>query len=78
VHHGDRYKGGRQRARRWRPDAHLARGGALLAAVLPGWELTTRLWRDSDLDASSRFGFATVNSGSKTVIRDGWVDIASA
>jgi acyl dehydratase len=46
--------------------------------VLPGWELTTRLWRDSDLDASSRFGFATVNSGSKTVIRDGWVDIASA
>jgi acyl dehydratase len=46
--------------------------------VLPGWELTTRLWRDSDLDASTRFGFETVNSSGKTVIRDGWVDIASA
>jgi acyl dehydratase len=46
--------------------------------VLPGWELTTKLWRDSDLDASTRFGFETVASSGKAVIRDGWVDIASA
>jgi acyl dehydratase len=45
--------------------------------VLPGWELTTRLWRDPDLDASSRFGFETVNSAGKAVIRDGGVDIAA-
>jgi acyl dehydratase len=46
--------------------------------VLPGWELTTRLWRESDLDGATRFGSETVNSGGKAVIRDGWVDIASA
>jgi acyl dehydratase len=43
--------------------------------VLPGWELTTKLWRDSEVGDATRYGFETYNPDGKAVIREGSVDV---
>lgn len=44
--------------------------------VLPGQELTTRFWRDSDGDGTTVYGFETYNPDGVAVIKNGIVEIA--
>jgi acyl dehydratase len=43
--------------------------------VLPGQELTTRLWPETEGEGPDRFGFATLNPDGKAVINNGQVEI---
>jgi acyl dehydratase len=44
--------------------------------VRPGQELTTRLWRESDGEDGTTFGFETYNPEGKAVIKNGIVEVA--
>jgi acyl dehydratase len=43
--------------------------------VLPGQELTTRLWPETQAEGPDRFGFETFNPDGKAVIKSGQVEI---
>jgi acyl dehydratase len=43
--------------------------------VLPGDELTTKLWRDTEGEGPDRFGFETYNPAGKAVIKSGQAEI---
>lgn len=43
--------------------------------VLPGQELTTRLWKESESDGAVTYGFETYNPEGKAVIKDGVVEV---
>jgi acyl dehydratase len=43
--------------------------------VLPGQELTTKLWSETEGEGPDRFGFVTLNPDGKAVIRSGQVEI---
>jgi acyl dehydratase len=43
--------------------------------VLPGDDLTTKLWRDTEGEGPDRFGFETYNAAGKAVIKSGQVEI---
>jgi acyl dehydratase len=43
--------------------------------VLPGQELTTRLWPETEGEGPDRFGFATLNPDGRAVISEGQVEI---
>jgi acyl dehydratase len=43
--------------------------------VLPGDELTTKLWRDTEGEGPDRFGFETYNTAGKAVIKSGQAEI---
>ncbi len=51
-------------------------GVRLSKPVLPGQELTTKLWRDSDESGTTTYGFETYNPDGAAVIKNGEVDIA--
>jgi acyl dehydratase len=64
----------------------LARGDAgrikrvgvrLSKPVLPGQELTTKLWKEADGDEVTTYGFETYNQDGVAVIKQGSVEIAS-
>jgi acyl dehydratase len=44
--------------------------------VLPGQELTTKLWKESDADGATTYGFETYNPDGVAVIKNGIVEIA--
>jgi len=44
-------------------------------AVIPGQDLTTRLWRESDVEGVSTYGFETHNQEGAAVVRGGSVDV---
>jgi acyl dehydratase len=46
--------------------------------VFPGQELTTRLWKESDRDGSTVYGFETYNPEGQAVIKQGVVEIANS
>jgi acyl dehydratase len=43
--------------------------------VLPGQELTTKLWRETEGEGPDRFGFVTLNPDGRAVITSGQVEI---
>jgi acyl dehydratase len=43
--------------------------------VLPGDELTTKLWRETEGEGPDRFGFETFNTDGKAVIKSGQIEI---
>jgi acyl dehydratase len=45
--------------------------------VLPGQELTTKLWKESDGDGVTTYGFETYNPDGVAVIKNGVVEIAT-
>ena len=45
--------------------------------VLPGQELTTRFWKDSDGDGVTVYGFETYNPESVAVIKNGIVEVSN-
>lgn len=53
-------------------------GVRLSKPVFPGQELTTKLWKESDLDGSTVYGFETYNPEGQAVIKQGVVEIANA
>jgi acyl dehydratase len=44
--------------------------------VFPGQELTTKLWKESDVDGSTVYGFETYNPEGQAVIKQGVIEIA--
>lgn len=55
-------------------------GVRLSRPVLPGQELTTKLWKEAEgsVDGMTTFGFETYNSDGAAVIKNGIVEIADA
>ena len=51
-------------------------GVRLSKPVLPGQELTTKLWKESDGDDVTTYGFETYNQDGAAVIKQGVVEIA--
>lgn len=51
-------------------------GVRLSKPVLPGQELTTKLWKETDGDEVTTYGFETYNSDGVAVIKQGVVDVA--
>jgi acyl dehydratase len=51
-------------------------GVRLSKPVLPGQELTTKLWKQSGQDGATTYGFETYNPDGAAVIKDGEVEIA--
>ncbi|HWC14508.1 MAG TPA: MaoC/PaaZ C-terminal domain-containing protein, partial [Actinomycetota bacterium] len=51
-------------------------GVRLSKPVLPGQELTTKLWKEADGDAVTTYGFETYNSDGAAVIKQGVVEVA--
>ena len=52
-------------------------GVRLSKPVLPGQELTTKLWKEADGDDYTTYGFETYNQDGAAVIKQGVVEIAS-
>lgn len=52
-------------------------GVRLSKPVLPGQELTTKLWKDSDGDGVTTYGFETYNQDGVAVIKQGVVEVAN-
>lgn len=53
-------------------------GVRLSKPVLPGQELTTKLWKEADGDDATVYGFETYNPDGAAVIKAGVVEIANA
>ena len=51
-------------------------GVRLSKPVLPGQELTTKLWKEADGDGYTTYGFETYNQDGAAVIKQGLVEIA--
>lgn len=51
-------------------------GVRLSKPVLPGQELTTKLWKEADGDAVTTYGFETYNGDGVAVIKQGVVEVA--
>ena len=52
-------------------------GVRLSKPVLPGQELTTKLWKEADGDRETIYGFETYNQDGQAVIKQGVVEIAN-
>ena len=52
-------------------------GVRLSKPVLPGQELTTKLWKEADRDGAVVYGFETYNQDGQAVIKQGVVEVAS-
>jgi acyl dehydratase len=52
-------------------------GVRLSKPVLPGQELTTKLWKEADGDGGTTYGFETYNQDGQAVIKQGVVEIAN-
>ena len=58
--------------------AKIKRVGVRLSKpVLPGQELTTKLWKESDGDGVTTYGFETYNQDGQAVIKQGVVEVAN-
>jgi acyl dehydratase len=51
-------------------------GVRLSKPVLPGQELTTKLWKEADGDGVTVYGFETYNPDGAAVIKNGQVEVA--
>ena len=52
-------------------------GVRLSKPVLPGQELTTKLWKETDGDGVTTYGFETYNQDGQAVIKQGVVEVAT-
>lgn len=52
-------------------------GVRLSKPVLPGQELTTKLWKETDGDGVTTYGFETYNQDGQAVIKQGVVEVAN-
>lgn len=43
--------------------------------VLPGWELTTRVWKDGEVDGRARYGFETTNQDGVKVLANAFAEV---
>jgi NAD(P)-dependent dehydrogenase (short-subunit alcohol dehydrogenase family)/acyl dehydratase/putative sterol carrier protein len=43
--------------------------------VLPGWELTTRVWKDGEVEGRTRYGFETVNQDGVKVLANAFAEV---
>jgi acyl dehydratase len=58
--------------------ARIKRVGVRLSKpVLPGQELTTKLWKETDGDDVTTYGFETYNPDGAAVIKQGVVEVAN-
>ncbi len=44
--------------------------------VLPGWQLTTRIWKQSEADGVATYGLEVVNQDGDKVLTNGLAEVA--